>query len=115
MGEHLEPKLGVYAIRVAIDEGGEPHWFDGVANLGRRPTVDGARVQLEVHLFDFSRDLYGKHLRVALLGFIRPEMKFDGLDALKAEIARDCAQARRFAAGYRGPMPGLLGPGPNVA
>jgi riboflavin kinase/FMN adenylyltransferase len=112
MGEYMEPKLGVYAIRAALDEGGAPRWFDGVANLGRRPTIGGTRVQLEVHLFDFSQDLYGKHLRVALLGFIRPEMKFDGLEALRARIGEDCRAARAIAGAYGGPMPGLLGPGP---
>ena len=68
-----------------------------------RPTVGGTRVQLEVHLFDFAGDLYGRHLRVALLGFIRPEMKFAGLDPLKAQIAADSENARRMLAEYRGP------------
>ncbi len=109
MGEFLEPRLGVYAIRAALDEGGGPCWFDGVANLGMRPTVGGTRVQLEIHLFDFSGDLYGQHLRVALLGFIRPEMKFSGLEALKAQIGDDCEKARTLCLAYGGPMPGLLG------
>ncbi|TDQ83202.1 FMN adenylyltransferase /riboflavin kinase [Dongia mobilis] len=106
IGEYLEPKLGVYAIMATLaDEPGEA-WVKGVANLGRRPTVGGTRVQLETHLFDFAGDLYGKHLRVALIDFIRPEKKFDGLDALKAQIAADSAQARDILAAYRGPAPG---------
>jgi riboflavin kinase/FMN adenylyltransferase len=86
-----------------VDSGNGLQWIGGVANLGMRPTVGGTRVQLEVHLFDYSGDLYGRHLRVALLGFIRPEMKFSGLDALKAQIAADSDTARRMLAEYRGP------------
>jgi riboflavin kinase/FMN adenylyltransferase len=106
IGEYLEPKLGVYAIMATIADEAAETWIKGVANLGRRPTVGGTRVQLETHLFDFTGDLYRKHLRVALIDFIRPEMKFDGLDALKAQIAADSAQARDILAAYRGPAPG---------
>ncbi|MET1027457.1 MAG: bifunctional riboflavin kinase/FAD synthetase [Dongiaceae bacterium] len=106
LGDYMEPRLGVYAVRAAVDDGGAPVWIDGVANLGRRPTVGGTRVQLEVHLFDTQLDLYGKHLRVALLGFIRPEMKFAGLDQLKAQIAADSETARQLLAAYAGPQPG---------
>lgn len=106
LGDYMEPRLGVYAVRAAVDTGEAPVWIDGVANLGRRPTVGGTRVQLEVHLFDTSADLYGKHLRVALLGFIRPEIKFAGLDQLKAQIAQDSETARHVLAAYAGPQPG---------
>jgi riboflavin kinase/FMN adenylyltransferase len=106
LGDYLEPRLGVYAVQAAIDDGEAPHWISGVANLGRRPTVGGTRVQLEVNLFDFQGDLYGKHLRVAFLGFIRPEMKFNGLDQLKAQIASDSATARQLLIDYDGPHPG---------
>ncbi|WP_374368954.1 bifunctional riboflavin kinase/FAD synthetase [Dongia sp.] len=106
LGEFMEPKLGVYAVMAADDSSETPDWIAGVANLGMRPTVGGTRVQLEVHLFDFSGDLYGKHLRVALIDFIRPEMKFNGLDALKAQIAADSADARRRLKDYQGPPPG---------
>jgi len=67
-----------------------------VANLGRRPTFGKLQDNFEVHLFDFSGDLYGKILRVALVDFIRPEMKFGGLDQLKAQIAADGEAARRI-------------------
>ena len=107
---YLQPALGVYAVKAGIDEGRGTRWRDGVANLGRRPTVGGTRVQLEVHLFDFAGDLYGRHLRVALVDFIRPERKFDGLDALKAQIAADSAEARRRLASYDGPAPGHAAP-----
>lgn len=106
LGEYLQPKLGVYAVMAADDAAVEKRWIHGVANLGIRPTVGGTRVQLEVHLFDFSGDLYGRHLRVALIDFIRAEMKFGGLDALKAQIAADSAEARRMLHGYQGPLPG---------
>ncbi|WP_374377579.1 bifunctional riboflavin kinase/FAD synthetase [Dongia sp.] len=106
IGEYLEPKLGVYAIMATLADEPAQSWIKGVANLGRRPTVGGTRVQLETHLFDFADDLYGKHLRVALIDFIRPEMKFNGLDALKAQIAADSDTARRILADYRGPKPG---------
>ena len=69
-------------------------WCDGVANLGMRPTVDGLTEKFEVHLFDFDRDLYGTHMRVAMIEFIRGERKFDGLDALKAQIIKDCHAAK---------------------
>jgi riboflavin kinase/FMN adenylyltransferase len=107
MGDYLHPSLGVYAVKAGIDEGRGTRWIDGVANLGNRPTVGGTRVQLEVHLFDFSGDLYGKHLRVALIDFLRPEQKFAGLDALKTQISADSEEARRRLSGYNGPPPGF--------
>ncbi|HEX6118320.1 MAG TPA: bifunctional riboflavin kinase/FAD synthetase [Dongiaceae bacterium] len=111
MSDYLMPKLGIYAVKAAIDEGDHPAWIDGVASLGYRPTVDGSHIQFEVYLFDYSGDLYGRHLRVALLEFLRPELKFPDLDALKAQIAADCDQARQVLAQYHGPNPGPLGRG----
>jgi len=95
-GEYQQPKHGVYAVRAGIDQGMETVWMNGAANLGVRPTFDGEGVVLESHLFDFSGDLYGKHLRVQLVDYIRPEKKFDGIDDLKAQIADDCAKARQI-------------------
>ena len=109
LGDYLLPKLGIYAVRVALDESDHPAWVDGVASLGYRPTIGGDQIQFEVYLFDYSGDLYGRHLRVALLEFLRPELKFPGLDELKAQIAADCDQARQFLAQYQGPKPGPLG------
>ena len=104
LGDCLRPALGVYAVRVAV---AEPRaragrtltetagWLDGVANLGLRPTFGGlTEPRLEVHLFDYGGDLYGRRLRVALIEFLRPERKFDGIDALKMQIARDAEAAR---------------------
>ncbi len=100
LGDTLVPQLGVYAVRVAeADAEGAPAWRPGVANLGRRPTVDGEKLSFEVNLFDFSGDLYDRTLRVAFAAFIRPEQKFAGLDALKAQIAADAGAARAILAG----------------
>ncbi len=94
LAEYLRPVFGVYAVEAGIDQGAATLWRPGVANLGRRPTVAGVVERLEVHLFDFDGDLYGRHLRVRLIEFLRPEKKFDGLEALQAQIARDSASAR---------------------
>ena len=101
LSDYVRPELGVYAVRVGVDEA-EPTRA-GVANFGYRPTVDGLSERLEVHLFDFDQDLYGKTLSVSFEHFIRPEIKFDGLDALKAQIARDAAKARDLLSDAAGP------------
>lgn len=92
LGESLQPKLGVYAVRVQVE--GEDHVFSGVANIGLRPTFDKRDILLEVHLFDFAGDLYNKHLRVQLIAFLRPEQKFDGIDALTSQISKDSRIAK---------------------
>lgn len=96
LGDYLRPAFGVYATRSRLADG---RWVPGIANLGRRPTVDGHSERLEVHLFDFEGDLYGQSLETELVAFIRPEQKFDGLDALKTQIAADSARARAVLAG----------------
>ena len=98
LGDLLEPMLGVYAVRASVGEGADLQWHDAIANLGRRPTVGGDALLLETHIFDFDGDLYDKPQRVQLIGFIRPEQKFNGLDELKAQIARDCDTARSILA-----------------
>src|SRR5581483_11935614 len=92
LGDHMRPRAGVYAVRATTARGAA---LSGVANLGERPTVAGRDFRLETHLFDFTGDLYGQRLEVALLSFIRPEMKFPDLDALKRQIAVDAAEARQ--------------------
>jgi len=94
LADYLRPAAGVYAVRAGIGRNGS--WHDAVANFGRRPTFGGSDLRLEVHLFDFSGDLYGRHLRVQLIDYLRPEQKFPGLDALKAQIAADAQQAREI-------------------
>ena len=98
LGEYLRPALGVYAVRAGIDEGADTRWLEGVANFGNRPTFDKKDTIFEVHLFDFDDDLYGRHLRIALVDFLREEKKFDGLDDLKAQIALDSNNARQILA-----------------
>ncbi len=98
LGEYLRPALGVYAVRAGIDEGADTRWLEGVANFGNRPTFDKNDTIFEVHLFDFDGDLYGRHLRIALVDFLREEKKFDGLDDLKAQIALDSNNARQILA-----------------
>jgi riboflavin kinase/FMN adenylyltransferase len=91
----------VYAVRIAGDGTDDPfdgRSIDGVANIGLRPTVGTPEPRLEAHLFDTDTDLYGRHLRVSLVEFIRPEKKFAGLDALKAQIAADANRAREILA-----------------
>jgi riboflavin kinase/FMN adenylyltransferase len=96
LGAHLEPARGVYAVSVRLPDGGT---VAGVANIGRRPTVQaGTESRLEAHLFDFDGDLYGQEIGVALLDYLRAEQKFAGLDALRAQIARDAAAARAIHA-----------------
>jgi riboflavin kinase / FMN adenylyltransferase len=86
------PRLGVYRVEVKC-EGDEKHW-PGVMNIGDRPTVDGRELRIEVHLFDWSADLYGQTLTVFFADFLRPEQKFKSLEELQAQIQRDCGTAR---------------------
>lgn len=96
--DHVEPALGVYAVRVEIEDGPHKGTYDGVANVGRRPTFDKQDVLLEAHIFEFAGDIYGVHAAVSFIEFIRPERKFDGLDSLKAQIAQDSEKAREILA-----------------
>ncbi len=87
------PPFGVYAVRVEVSG----QFYDGVGNLGVKPTVSGeGNVGLEVWLFDFWGDLYGETIRVYLMEFQRPERKFDSVDALRQQIARDTEQAKEI-------------------
>lgn len=90
----IEPQHGVYAVRAQLTDGPDAGLYDGVANLGLRPTFGKKDVVLEVNLFDYSGDLYGRVLRVTFIEFIRAERKFDGLDSLKAQISADSLSAR---------------------
>ena len=94
--DYLRPKYGIYAVTGRILSSGEE--LQGAANVGIRPQFEPAKELLEPYFFDFSGDLYGQEIEVALHHFIRPEAKFDGLDALIAQMDRDCAEARRLLA-----------------
>jgi riboflavin kinase/FMN adenylyltransferase len=83
---------GIYAVRALVD--GKA--VDGVASFGRRPTFDNGAPLLEVHLFDFSGDLYGRTLDVEFIGWIRGEERFDGIETLIAQMDRDSKEARRM-------------------
>lgn len=103
------PLYGVYAVRFRClhshDSGAqipsapaETEVFNGVANLGQRPTFDGTRTILEVHILDFDRDIYGQYVEVTFLHKIREEQRFESFDALVAQINRDVEHARGFFA-----------------
>ncbi|WP_420394647.1 bifunctional riboflavin kinase/FAD synthetase [Acuticoccus sp.] len=81
---------GIYAVRAMVDG----TWHDGVASFGRRPTFDNGAPLLETFLFDWSGDLYGRTMRVALERFLRPELRFDGMDALMRQMDADSLDAR---------------------
>jgi riboflavin kinase/FMN adenylyltransferase len=95
MGDYLRPRYGIYAVRGLLDDG---RVLDGAANLGIRPSFDPPKELLEPYFFDFAGDLYGRTIAVALVEFLRPEAKFDSLDALTAQMARDCDRAREILA-----------------
>jgi riboflavin kinase/FMN adenylyltransferase len=103
LGEYIQPAMGVYAVRAGIQKGARTEWRDGVANLGVRPTFGGKDVVLEVHLLDYDGDLYGEHLRVALIDYLRKERKFEGVKDLKTQIAEDTVHARNVLASAANP------------
>lgn len=94
LGDVLLPAFGVYAVRAAVDRGGDTRWHAGVANLGVRPTVGASGPLLEVHLFDFDEEIYGLHMRVALVDYQRPEVKFENLEDMRLQMREDERQAR---------------------
>lgn len=91
---NIKTAIGVYAVKAGIDNGKGTVWYDGIANLGYRPTFDGHQYLLETHLFEFSKNIYGANLRVKLIDFIRPELKFDGVDSLTAQIKKDIHESK---------------------
>lgn len=91
MGSYLRPRYGIYAVTGHLGDG---RMLKGVANLGIRPSFSPPKELLEPHFFDFAEDLYGQEIDVAFHAFLRPEAKYDNLDALKAQILRDCEDAR---------------------
>ncbi|MFU2048059.1 bifunctional riboflavin kinase/FAD synthetase [Avibacterium gallinarum] len=89
----VNPVKGVYAVKAKLPNGAE---YEGVANIGRRPTINGVKQLLEVHLFDFKQDIYGQPLQVELCHKIRDEVKFPSFDALKEQIAKDVEVAKEY-------------------
>ena len=102
LGHCFAPAFGVYAVRVSImdgaDEAAMVSRHDGVANFGIRPMYQTKVPLMEAHLFDFDGDLYGRHLMVELISYIRPEAKFADLAALIAQIGQDAGKARQILA-----------------
>ena len=95
LDEYLRPRYGIYAVTAQLADG---RLLKGAANLGVRPMFDPPKELLEPHFFDFSGDLYGQNIEVAFHHFLRGEWKFDSLDALMAQIAKDCDEARHLLA-----------------
>ncbi len=91
LGKYLRPRYGVYAVRGRLPDG---RVVSGAANLGVRPQFEEKEL-LESFFFEFNGDLYGRCLEVELVSFLRPEARFDGLDALRSQMEADCAEARR--------------------
>jgi len=95
MSDYQRPKYGIYAVRVTLDDGSE---HPGVASLGVRPMFDPAQELLEAYLFAFDGDLYGRKIEIALHAYLREERKFEGLEALTAQMREDEAAARQLLA-----------------
>ena len=93
MGSYLRPRYGIYAVRVQLADG---RVIDGAANLGIRPSFNPPKELLEAYLFDFDEPLYDHLIAVELIAFLRPEAKFDTLEALTEQMDKDCAEARRL-------------------
>jgi riboflavin kinase/FMN adenylyltransferase len=93
LGKYLRPAYGIYAVRVRLDDGSE---HDGVASFGIRPMFNPPEELLEANLFEFEGDLYGRTIEVMLHHYLRPEAKFEDLDALMSQMAKDAEQAREL-------------------
>jgi riboflavin kinase/FMN adenylyltransferase len=96
MDRYLRPAYGIYAVRGRLEDG---RVLDGAANLGIRPQFDPPKELLEPYFFDFDGDLYGQILEVELVEYLRAEARFEGLEALTAQMERDCARARMILNG----------------
>lgn len=95
MSGYVRPRYGIYAVKGRLPDGRVLH---GAANMGIRPTFDPPKELLEPHFFDFAEDLYGQVIDVEFHHFLRGEEKYDSLDALTAQIAKDCAAAKALLA-----------------
>ena len=91
LGDYQRPKYGVYAVRICVRD----IWYDGVANIGVRPTVDGTSEKLEIYAFDFDADAYDEMVLVDFIGYIRGEMAFESVSQLQSQIAQDVLDAKK--------------------
>jgi riboflavin kinase/FMN adenylyltransferase len=113
-GQVLWPATGIYAVRARCPNEPGSGWMDAVASLGVRPMFGGRDLRLELHLFDRELDLYGRRLCCAFIGRLRAEATFESVEALKAQMAEDCIQARAALAAdaaraYMAPTPQVRG------
>lgn len=97
LGDLIHPRHGVYAVRARL--AGEDDWRGGVANFGRTPTTGIRDPLLETYIFDFDGDIYGQQLEVALVRFLRPELKFDSIDDMVVRMHQDVKDAEAHLAG----------------
>lgn len=95
LDRYLRPRYGIYAVRGRLPDG---RVIDGAANVGIRPTFDPPKELLEVFFFDFAESLYDQAIEIEIIAYIRPEAKFDSLEALTEQMDRDCAEAKRILA-----------------
>lgn len=99
LGPYLRPRFGIYAVTARVLDTGEN--LKGAASLGVRPMFDPPQELLEPYFFDFAGELYGREIEVSLRHFLRPEMKFASLEALQAQMAKDCERARALLSAER--------------
>jgi riboflavin kinase/FMN adenylyltransferase len=105
IGDYLAPAFGVYAVHATVIEDDKPGGrYDGVASFGVRPMFEVDTPLFETWLFDFGGDLYGKHLAVELVAYLRPEVEFSNLDLLKKQIDVDAEAARGMLAATNHPF-----------
>ena len=95
-GTHVIPAFGVYAARVDLSE----KIYDGVVNIGCNPTFDNGKLSMEVHLFDFNRQIYGETIEIVFMRRIRNEISFPSLDKLVLQIQQDVQKARTILAKF---------------
>ena len=99
LNRKLSPVQGIFAVRACGDQlAPDGAWLNGVASVGTRPTVNGTEPLLEVHIFDFDRDIYGAHIQVEFVAKLRDEVRFPDLDTLREQMFADAEQARSILA-----------------
>ena len=95
LGDLLRPAYGIYAVEARIGKRPDAKVHHGVASIGIRPMWRTDEPLIETHIFNFAEDIYGQHIRVSLVAYLRPEIHFESVDALTVQIARDCDEARQ--------------------
>ena len=96
LGDHIRPKYGVYAVHLCFIDDSKKGSVNGVANIGIRPTIGGNNELLEVFIFNFKENIYGQRVKVDLIEYLRPEIKFNNLELMVAEMKRDIKRAKNL-------------------